>query len=133
MSPRTYLLSRFRADADALRERAAFLRSAPPQPGPDAATSIRMADACDDVTAMIDAVPERTAALETIDALTSLIPLLESRAAAASDRPPVRAVYAGAATRIREVADAERRHQDPASLEDSELDPDGDSDEEDLS
>ena len=94
MSPRAYLLTRFRTDADALRERAAFLRQAPPQPGPDAATSIRMADACDDVIAMIEAIPERTEALETVVALTSLLPLLEARAKASSDRPPVRAVYA---------------------------------------
>jgi hypothetical protein len=113
MSPRTYLLSRFHADAVALRERAALLRGAPSQPGPDAATSMRMADACDDVIAMIDAIPERTEALETVEALTSLVPLLEDRAKAAGDRPPVRAVYAGAATRIREIADAERRHHDP--------------------
>ena len=60
-------MSRFRSDADALRERAAFLSSAPPQPGPDAATSIRMAEACDDVTAMIDAISSRPVAACSID------------------------------------------------------------------
>lgn len=109
MSAVQYLLDRFRADADALRQRAAALRATPPQPGPDAATSLRMAEACDDVVAIVGAVPDADDGGVLIASLTALIPLLERRAAGVSNAPPVRAVYAGAATRIREIADAEAR------------------------
>ncbi len=107
MSAVQYLLDRFRTDADALRQRAASLRDMPPQPGPDAATSLRMADACDDVVAIVGAIPDGEDAHELIASLTALIPLLERRAAAVANAPPVRAVFAGAATRIREITDAE--------------------------
>lgn len=109
MSAVQYLLDRFRSDADALRGRAAALRAGPPQPGPDAATSLRMAEACDDVVSMVGAIPDADDAAAVIASLTSLIPLLEQRAAAVAGMPPVRAVFAGAATRIREIADAETR------------------------
>lgn len=107
---RSYLLLRFRTDGDALHQRAAALRDGLPQPGPDAAMSSRMADACDDVAAMIEAIPDRDANDIVASALLALIPLLEKKAATTASTPPVRAVYVGAATRIREVVDAERRH-----------------------
>jgi len=109
MTPRDYLLDRFRADADTLRQRAAALRRGPAQPGPDANTSLQMASACEDVFAMIEALPAGATVNEMLDALSALVPLLEQRAAAANV-PPVRAVYVGAATRIREVASVERQH-----------------------
>ena len=115
MSPREYLIDRFRTDAVTLRQRAAQLRSGPPQPGPDAATSQRMAEACEDVLAMIEAIPEADDASALVAALTALMPLLDRRALASSASPPVRSVFAGAATRIREVVDAERRHQSAAT------------------
>ena len=111
VSPRAYLLDRFRTDAAALRQRAEFLRDGTPAAGPDTATSRRMADACDAVIAMLEAIPDADDASTMINPLTALIPMLEQRAAAASGTPPVRAVYAGAATRIREIADAESRHE----------------------
>lgn len=120
MSPRAYLLDRFRSDAGVLRERAESLRSGPPQPGPDAVTSARMADACDEVVAMIEALPENDESSATIAALTALTPLLERRAAANSEEPPVRSVFAGAATRIREIAEAEARHQQTLASKDHE-------------
>lgn len=108
--PHQYLLDRFLADAAVLRQRAVTLRSGPPQPGPDAAMSQRMATACDDVVAMLEAIPDSDDVGALIDSLTALVPLLEQRAAAVTNAPPLRAVYAGAATRIREVATAESRH-----------------------
>lgn len=141
MSPRDYLLERFTTDATVLRARAAALRAGPPQPGPDAATSARMADACDDVVALL-----QTAAAHEDDegaavaALAELLPMLEQRAAAVDAaghcatargaNAPVRAVYLGAATRIREVRDrvtqfaagADRVPQDDADDDDAEDD-----------
>ena len=70
-----------------------------------------MADACDEVIAMLEASPDADDASTLINTLAALIPMLEQRAAATSGTPPVRAVYAGAATRIREIADAETKHQ----------------------
>lgn len=107
---RAYLLDRFRTDGDTLRQRVTALRSGPSQPGPDAAMSQRMASACDDVVAMIVAIPEEDDFEVVASALRALIPLLEQRAGQAVAAPPVRAVYIGAATRIREVVDAELRH-----------------------
>jgi hypothetical protein len=112
MSAVQYLLGRFGTDAHALRERAAALRDEKPKGGPDAATSLRMAEACDEVVAMVGAIPDDDDADAVITALTALIPLLERRAAAAEGAPPVRAVFVGAATRIREIADAEARVRD---------------------
>ena len=129
MSAVQYLLGRFRTDADALRERAAALRNEKPKGGPDAATSLRMAEACDEVVAMVGAIPDNDDAAVVIDALTSLIPLLERRAAAVATAPLVRAVFVGAATRIREIAEAEARagHQDTDQLnaDDNEDEDDG--------
>jgi len=109
MSAVQYLLGRFRTDADALRERATALRNQKPKGGPDAPTSLQMAEACDEVVAMVGAIPDGGDAGTVIAALTALIPLLERRAIATASAPPVRAVYVGAATRIREIADAEAR------------------------
>ena len=110
MPPRTYLIDRFRADAAALRQRVVLLQSGAPPLGPDALTSLRMAEACDDVIAIVEAIPESDETTAVVSTLTAIIPLLERRAAAASDAPAVRAVYAGAATRIREIAAAESGH-----------------------
>jgi len=104
-----YLLDRFRTDADTLRARAATLRNGPAQPGPDANMSTAMANACDTVTAMLQAVPATADAPDILASLQALIPLLEKHAHAEA-APPVRAVYAGAATRVREVTDAEAQH-----------------------
>ena len=108
MSPRTYLLTRFQADADALRQRAAALRGGPAMPGPDAATSSQMADACEKVVAMVSAVSAHDDAAREITSLLALVPLLDQHASVSS-APTVRAVFVGAATRIREVRDAEAR------------------------
>jgi hypothetical protein len=107
---RAYLLDRFRTDGDTLRQRVSALRAGASQPGPDAAMSQRMATACDDVVAMIVAIPDDEDHEVVASALRALIPLLEQCAAQAAAAPPVRAVYVGAATRIREVVDAELRH-----------------------
>jgi hypothetical protein len=106
LPPRDYLLDRFRTDARSLRERAQALATGEARPGPDAATSRRMADACDDVSSMIEAIALDGEAIAVLDALLAVVPLLEQRAQQQSV-PAVRAVYAGAATRIREVRDAE--------------------------
>ncbi len=129
-----YLLDRFRTDAETLRQRAAALRMAPTQPGPDAATSQRMAEACDTVIAMIEAIPAADDSVVVASSLTALIPLLERHATMVASAPPVRAVYAGAATRIREVVDAELRHVRGGGmsldddLDDDDLDEDRDED-----
>jgi hypothetical protein len=129
---RAYLLDRFRTDGETLRQRVSALRtreasrSAPPQPGPDAAMSERMASACDDVVAMIVAIPDGDDVEVVAGALRALIPLLEQRAAQTVAAPPVKAVYVGAATRIREVVDAELRHARGDQADDVDDDDDGD-------
>ncbi len=134
---RAYLLDRFRTDGETLRQRVNTLRtrgatrSGPSQPGPDAAMSERMANACDDVVAMIEAIPEHDDVEVVAGTLRALIPLLEQRAAQSVAAPPVRAVYVGAATRIREVVDAELRHVHGDPANDGDDGDDGD-DEDDL-
>lgn len=118
-----YLLDRFRTDADTLRARAAALRAAPAQPGPDAAMSMAMAHACDTVTAMLQAVPATSDAPTLLASLQALIPLFEEHARAET-APPVRAVYVGAATRVREVTNAEAQHLRSADMNDSDIDDD---------
>ncbi|MEO7520384.1 MAG: hypothetical protein ABIW79_01080 [Gemmatimonas sp.] len=114
--PRAYLVDRFRTDATALRQRAAALRAAPrsipPAPGPTAELSERMAAACDDVVAMLDAISEGGDPAMTLSSISALSPLLELRAQRESEEPAVRAVYAGAATRIREVQQVEASARD---------------------
>lgn len=113
--PRAYLLERFRSDAVALRQRADALRTAAqrgsgagdPPPGPDAATSERMAKACEDVVAMLDAIPDGSDPAAVLSSIAALSPLLEQRAEREKALPAVRAVYQGAATRIREVQQVE--------------------------
>lgn len=100
-SARNYLRDRFHADADALHARAVALDTGTVAAGPNAATSRQMAAACAAVVSMLDALPD------ALDAIVSLLPLLEHRAAQEASVPPVRAVYLGAATRIREIVRAE--------------------------
>lgn len=92
-----------------------------------------MASACDDVVAMIVAIPEDDDLAVVADALRALIPLLDQRAAQAAAAPPVKAVYVGAATRIREVVEAELRHArgDGANMDIDDDDVDDDDDDED--
>lgn len=100
---REYLIHRFRGDAHALRERVSALQSGARIPGPDLATSRQMAAACDEVADMLDAISPRDELSEEMAALGALLPLLEKKASVNATLPPVRAVFAGAATRIREV------------------------------
>ena len=104
---REYLVDRFQSDAVALRERVALMARGTKVPGPDAATSNRMAVACDEVVALLLAIASTGDAGAELDAVLALIPLLELRADAQKSNPAVRSVYAGAATRIREVRTAE--------------------------
>ena len=130
---RDYLVNRFQTDAVVLRERVALLARGTKVPGPDAATSRRMADACDEVVAMLLAIASVGHAVAELDAIMALVPLLEHRAAEQQSNPAVRSVYAGAATRIREVRLAEAQSSSveavPAEdLDDAEL-PDDDGEE----
>jgi hypothetical protein len=117
MDPRTYLLNRFTADREALTLRAEQLRAASgargaaKPPGPDAATSQHMADACAEVVAMIETVPDSANAAAQIVVLSGMIPTLEAIGAKTHLSPPVRSVYVGAATRIREIGAAELKVQ----------------------
>ena len=104
---RDYLVNRFQTDAVVLRERVALLARGTKVPGPDAATSRRMADACDEVVAMLLAIASHGDASVELDAIMALVPLLEHRATEQQSNPAIRSVYAGAATRIREVRLAE--------------------------
>ena len=122
LSARAYLLDRFRTDAVALRQRADSLAAAPRSAkvsGPDADTSRRMSRACDSVVAMIEAVPEAEDAERALASLSALVPLLEHHAAQETGGPPVRAVYVGAATRIREVEAAEAHARQQVSPNDA--------------
>lgn len=120
MDPRSYLLNRFETDRDALALRAEQLSmaaskpGAPKPPGPDAATSRDMADACSAVVTMVQTAPESATATEQIVVLSGFIPTLEQLGARTQLTPAVRSVYVGAATRIREIATAEvRAHTTP--------------------
>jgi hypothetical protein len=104
---REYLVSRFQTDAAVLRERVAAIARGTKVPGPDAATSGRMADACDEVVTMLLAIADHGDADAELDAIMALVPLLEHRASGQTSNPAVRSVFAGAATRIREVRSAE--------------------------
>ena len=110
MSARAYLIDRFRGDAATLRDRSATLAGGTVLPGPDLATSRQMAEACSAVADLLDALPPADADHE-MEALLTLIPTLESRARGVG-HPPVRAVFAGAITRIREVQAAHARSAD---------------------
>lgn len=106
---RDYLIERFESDAAMLRERVAVLARGTKVAGPDAATSRGMADGCEEVAAMLRAIVSTGEASRDLEAVMALIPLLEHRAAEPKLLPAVRAVYVGAATRIREVWLAEAR------------------------
>lgn len=107
MSARAYLIDRFRGDATTLRDRAVALAGGAVLPGPDLTTSQHMADACATVVRLLESLPPTDEAHHEVAALRQLIPTLESQARAVTHLP-VRAVYAGAVTRIREVEAAER-------------------------
>lgn len=109
---REYLVNRFRTDAVALRERIESMSRGAKLPGPDAGTSRYMADACDEVAGMVQALASNGDAQAAVDALLALVPLLEQRSQQHAAVPAVRAVYQGAATRIREVHEAEQRSLD---------------------
>jgi hypothetical protein len=66
---------------------------------------------------MVGAIPDGDDTATVIASLTALIPLLERRAAALASAPLVRAVFVGAATRIREIADAEARAGEAAVID----------------
>ncbi len=106
---REYLIHRFRGDAQSLRERMGALQRGANIPGPDAATSGRMAEACDAVVHLLEGIGVHDDMQSELAALAALIPQLDERAKAGAHSPPVRAVYAGAATRIREVEAAEAK------------------------
>lgn len=105
--PLTYLLDRFATDATTLRARADHLagRKAP-EHGPDAAASIRMAEACEDVLALLNNLSV-TAPDNVLDALEGLGPELHALSERATDAF-VRSVYGGAATRISDVVQKSR-------------------------
>jgi hypothetical protein len=92
-----------------------------------------MADACEAVAAMIESIAPQEHAAHELHAIVALIPLLEQRARDAGMVPPVRAVYAGAATRIREVqiAEAAVAGGSAADIDDEDMD-DDDLDDDDL-
>lgn len=124
---RDYLVNRFQSDAVVLRERVALLARGTKVPGPDAATSSRMADACDEVVAMLLAIASHGDASAELDAIMALVPLLEHRATEQQSNPAIRSVYAGAATRIREVRLAEAQSS-PARDDVDDVDDDTDDD-----
>jgi hypothetical protein len=107
MDPVQYLLDRFVTDAATLRARSAALRGAPPSAGPDAATSAKMAEACDRVVSLIRSLPAHEPPGIMLQSLATLTLPLEELSRKQADVPAVRAVYAGAATRIRELLEAE--------------------------
>lgn len=121
LDARQYLLDRFTTDASALRARADALRTAAqPSPGPDAGTSLRMAEACEHVAQLVGAVPEGEPPGIMLQSLSALTLPLEELARTHAAAPAVRSVYAGAATRIRELLEAEkataRTRDNPAAL-----------------
>lgn len=124
-----YLQERFTSDAETLRERAAALAKGAQLPGPDAAMSRRMADACADVATRVEAAAHGRSGDAVLDALLALVAPLLAHANRVTDAPAVKAVYSGAATRIQEVVEAERRAASGADHPDA--DDDGDDEEED--
>jgi len=107
---REYLLDRFMTDARTLRQRADSLKSvAKPSPGPSAALSTAMADACDHVVALAEQLPEHAPVEVMLEALKFLVPkvMLLANSPAATSSPAIRAVYMGACTRAQELIAAE--------------------------
>ncbi len=105
---RTYLIERFTEDARVLHERVATMRRGTKVPGPDAATSERMAEACEDVVAIIEDV-EHAQWLSTSDLVATVIPIFEEHMKENQGDAAIRSVYAGAIARAREVAEAEQQ------------------------
>lgn len=107
---RDYLIERFRTDGATLRQRAAAISAAPkPPPGPDAALSRGMADACDAVAALAEQLPVRASVEEIIAALKAMLPELQQHANSlqAQKSPAIKSVYVGASTRVQELITAE--------------------------
>ena len=123
---REYLIHRFRGDAQALRSRCEVLQRGTKVPGPDLPTSRQMASACDTVVGLLEAIAPHQESAAGLSALVALIPVLEQHARGHAASPPVRAVFAGAATRIREVEAVEQRAA-PAAADAGDAD-DGDAD-----
>lgn len=122
-----HLAERFAADARALRQRVASLERTTSRgtPGPDAARSRRMADACERVQTLFASVAD-TADDETVRAL---LPTLAGLVAGATSDEE-RHVYAGAVARAREGLDAAARGVDDMAADDEALGSDDDGDEE---
>ncbi len=109
--PRSYLIDRFTSDANALRARAMTLRedkSSGTIPGPDASTSESMASACDNIVTMLTQTVESDDRSIVLSDLLHLTSALKQLSITHSRQPAVRAVYDGAAARIREIEAAER-------------------------
>lgn len=107
---REYLLDRFRADASTLRQRAASLQGVgKPSAGPNAVLSTAMANACDNVVALAEQLPENASVGVIIEALKMMVPKLTQLAnsAEAVASPAIRSVYVGACTRAQELIAAE--------------------------
>jgi hypothetical protein len=131
---REYLTERFRSDAITLRERANALKaSSKPVVGPDATLSNAMADACEHVATLAEALPQHSSLPEMLAALNALLPVLNSHAEQPSlaRTPAVRAVYVGAATRVHEVIAAEARAAS-AALDGDNVEDNTDDDDEDF-
>jgi len=131
--PLTYLLDRFATDATTLRARAAHLTGQnAPEHGPDAEASIRMAEACEDVLALLNDLSTQNDE-EMLDALDDLGPELHALSERATDAF-VRSVYGGAATRVADVVQRTRRHDDDAEDgDDDDVDDLADADDDDIS
>ncbi len=109
--PLTYLLDRFATDATTLRARAEQLAGKPaPAQGPDADDSRRMAEACEDVLALLNDITVEDDE-EMLDALEALGPELQTLAERSAE-PFLRSVYAGAAMRLDEVVRRARGDDD---------------------
>ncbi len=103
----SYLEERFAADAEALRERASSVGAGKAAGGPDAKTSLQMADACEVVIGLVATIPSSSDNIS--ERLRELIETLNSLATKNSSVPAVKAVYAGAATRVMHVIDADQK------------------------
>jgi len=123
--PLTYLLDRFATDATTLRARAAHLAGKnAPEHGPDSDASLRMAEACEDVLALLNDLSAESDD-EMLDALDDLGPELHALSERATDAF-VRSVYGGAATRISEIV--RKTRGDDVGDGDEDLDRDADID-----
>lgn len=105
---RRHLESAFLSDASALRMRAQSFKSKDQVklPGPDAAMSLLMAEACDRVVELVQGIPADASSEVTLEALSELVVPLVRLAKENSALPQVRAVYSGAATRIEHFLDS---------------------------